>query len=502
MSLFSNVLSQTRVRLVPAGITLAAALVTVGCGNSYRPVVTPINPTGPAAQPISYAAVVSSPSPNSDGVATVIDYSGDSILAQAPIGPNPFAFTLDSNGANGYTVNSDKTLTNFEVSTTEPQEKDIHYSTLPVDAQVVGLFSPTAGLWASDLNGNVIDVMAISGTAQAFKLAIPVAPTPISVVGLGTLSQRVYSISQNVPFDVTCNNSPHSVTTNGEADALEVTTFTVSNRIPLGACPVYGVVSSNGARTFVLNRGSDTITVINSQQNTLDNQCPPPTGCVNQNGQTYFSHPTLPLSTTAVTATGITPPNGTTGFPAVAGPVYAEYIPATQQLVVADYDGASISLIDVSLDQYGNDSQTFGTTYTIPVGNNPASVTALADGSRAYTADQTDGTVHIVNLTSHTVEKSLGVTGHPRTVVSTQNSLYGKVYVASPDSTFLTIIRTDQDIVDTTVLIEGNIVDVRVTTQNGTRGNANISSRIPGGGQPCYLPGPTASLAACQAIPY
>jgi hypothetical protein len=85
-------------------------------------------------------------------------------------------------------------------------------------------------------------------------------------------------------------------------------------------------------------------------------------------------------------------------------------------------------------------------------------------------------------------------------VVSTSNSLYGKVYVSSPDSTFLTIIRTDQDIVDTTVLIEGNLVDVRVSSQTGTKGNANMSSRIPGGGQPCYKPGATASLAACQNI--
>ena len=150
----------------------------------------------------------------------------------------------------------------------------------------------------------------------------------------------------------------------------------------------------------------------------------------------------------------------------------------------------SISVIDVSLDEYGNDSPTFGTTFTIPVGNNPASVTVLYDGSRAYTANQTDGTVSIVNLTSHTVEKTaLPVIGHPRTVVSTQNSNYGKVYVASPDSPYLTIIRTDQDIVDTTVLVEGNIVDVRVSTQNGLSGNSNDDlSRSPGYGQPCNLP--------------
>ena len=488
MRLFPNVLSQSRGLLVQAGAALVIAAVIGGCGSNYRPVVTPINPSGPPAQPISYAVVVSSPSAGSAGVATVLDYSGDTVMVQALIGPNPAAFSLDAAGANGYTVNSDGTLTNFQVSATEPQEKDIHYSTLPVSAQIVGLFSPTAGLWASDLNGNVIDVLAISGSAQAFKLAVPVAPTPVSVVGIGAIGQHVYAISQNVPYDVTCNNAPSSVAQAGEADAIEVTSYTVSARIPLGKCPVYGVMSPDGRRTFVLNRGSDTITVINSQNNTLD-ACTP---FLNQGGQLVTCHPSLPLSSAA----GLTGPN----VPAVAGPVYAEYISATQQLVVADYDGGTVSLIDVSLDIYGNDGPNFGTTYSIPVGRNPASVTALADGTRAYTADQTDGTVHILNLASHNVEKVLSVTGHPRTVVSTQNSLYGKVYVASPDSTFLTIIRTDQDIVDTTVLIEGNISDVRITTQNGSKGNPDITSRIPGAGQPCYVPGTEASLVTCQNI--
>jgi DNA-binding beta-propeller fold protein YncE len=494
MSLFPNVSSQSRLLLVQAGAALVISALIGGCGNNYRPVVTPINPSGPAQQPIAYAVVVSSPAVGSPGVATVVDYSGDTIMVQAPIGPNPFAATVDSSGSNGYTVNSDGTLTNFQVGSQQPQEKDIHYSTLPASAQVVGLFSPLAGLWASDLNGNVIDVLAINGSAQAFKLAVPVAPTPVAVVGLGTIGQHVYSISQNVPYNVTCNTAPASVSQVGEADAIESSNYTVSARIPLGKCPVYGVMSPDGRRTFILNRGSDTITVINSQSNSLD-QCTP---FYNQNGQLVTCHPSLPLSTTA----GLTGPN----VPAIAGPVYAEYIPLTQQLVVANYDGGTVSVIDVSLDEYGNDSATFGTTFTIPLLNNngtpthPAAVTALADGSRAYTADQTDGTVHVLNLSSHTVVKVLNVSGHPRTVVSTSNSLYGKVYVVSPDSTFLTIIRTDQDIVDTTVLIEGNLIDVRTTNQNGTKGNANVTSRLPGGGQPCYIPGTEGSLATCQNI--
>jgi hypothetical protein len=511
MSLFPMNLRGTRALLIQSVVAIAVAAVISGCGSTYRPVVTPINPTGPAAQPSSLAIVISSPSTTSDGIATVIDYSGDTIVAEAAVGLAPVAFSLDENGTTGYTVNSDGTLTNFP-ATSSLQEKNVTYSTLPSAAQSVNLFSPSSGLWVADLDGNVADVL--TGSPETFKLSIPVAPIPTEIAGPGTVGTRNYAISLNNSKsstlsydDMTCNTAPSTVTQTGEADALEIASYTVSAQIPVGVCPVYAIQGSE--RLFVLNRGSDTITVINSQNNTLDS-CTPFT---NQNGQTVNCHPTLPLSTTAVTNTGITPPNGTTGMTAVAGPVYGEYISATQELVVSNYDGGTISVIDVSLDEYGNDSSTFGTTYTVPVGNtatpSPASVTALADGSRAYTANQNDdsgtgnGTVTIVNLTSHTVEKTLSVVGHPRTVVSTSNSLYGKVYVASPDSPYVTIISTEEDIVDTTVLVEGNVVDVRVSTQNGSSGNSNTMSRRPGAGQPCYMPGTAAeaSLTACQTLP-
>jgi YVTN family beta-propeller protein len=492
--------------LVQAGVAFAAAALVAGCGSTYRPVVTPINPSGPPAQPLSLAVVVSSPSPSSPGIATVIDYSGDTVMAQSPIGPGPLTFTVDESGSTGYTVNSDGTLTNFPVST-QLQQKNVTYSTLPATASSVGLFSPSVGLWVTDLTGDVVDVM--TGAPETFKLAIPVAPTPIAIAGPPVLGQHNYSISLNnsstpagskIPYqDMTCNNAPSSVTQTGEADALETSSFTVSARIPLGKCPVYALSSSDNRRFFVLNRGSDTVTVINSQNNTL-NTCVPFT---NQNGQLVTCHPTLPLSSGAVADTGITPPNGTTGMTATAGPVYAEYNAATSQLIVANYDGGTVSVIDVSLDQYGNDSPTFGTTFTIPVGKSPAAVTVLNDGSRAYAANQADGTVSVINMSSHTVTKALAVTGHPRTVVSTSNSLYGKIYVASPDTPYLTILRTDLDIVDTTILVQGDIMDVRVSTQNAVSGNATVTSRRPGAGQPCYLPGAaaSASLVSCQTLP-
>ena len=528
MRLFPMISGQGRALLAQAGGALAIAVLIAGCGDNYRPTVTPVYSTGPAAQPSSYAVVVSSTGTNTDGVVTLIDYSGDSILTEATIGPGPTAFTLDELGATGYTVNSDGTLSNFAI-TTSLQTKNVSFSTLSPTSKIVNLMPPSSGLWATDLNGDVVDLF--QGSPQAFKLAIPVATSasaatmPMFIAGSPTLSgEREYVISQNVPDAplqiqteaVTCNNPANfaSVPT-GVATPIEISSNTTDPAIPVGKCPVFAVPSTDQQRLFVLNRGDDTITVINARNNTLD-ACTP---FQNQNGQWVTCHQTIQL-------------------PTGSGPIYAEYAPATQQLVVANYDGGSISVIDVPLDEYGNDSNTytntncttyascgaitggFGTVHNIKVGNtatpNPASVTVLYDGTKAYTANQNDGeqngTVTVVNLSTYTVEKTITVVGHPRTVVNTQNSEYAKIYVGSPDSPYITIIEsspTITDAIDTTVLVEGTVVDVRTTSQNGNSGNNDYSSRVPGYGQPCNLSpssmvstyGANYTLAECQAIP-
>jgi DNA-binding beta-propeller fold protein YncE len=512
MRLFFMISGQGRALWAQAGGALALAALIAGCGDNYRPTVTPVNGNGPPAQPASYAVVVSSTNTgsqgstgaSSDGVVTIIDYSGDTIMTEATIGPGPTAFTIDNFGSNGYTLNSDGTLSNFAISTSL-QTKNVSFSSVSSTAQIVNLMPPASGLWATDLNGDQVDLFA--GSPQAFKQSIPVAssgsaPTmPVFIAGSPTPSgQREYVLSQNVgnANPLACNISPRTAGVNGVATPIEISSDTADPSMPVGICPVYAVETSDLQRLFVLNRGDDTITVINTANNTLDS-CTP---FQNQNGQWVTCHKTIQL-------------------PAGSGPIYAEYNAATQKLVVANYDGGTVSVIDVPLDQYGNDANTytnsncttyaacgtitggFGTVHTIAVGNtatpNPASVTVLYDGSKAYTANQNDdstvnstgnGTVTVINLTTYTVEKTLTVVGHPRTVVSTQNSEYAKVYVDSPDQPYITIIQstpTITDQIDTAVNVEGLPIDIRTTTQNGTSGNNNYSSRVPGYGQPCNL---------------
>ena len=139
----------------------------------------------------------------------------------------------------------------------------------------MNLFSPSSGLWISDLNGSLADIF--TGSPETFKLSVPVGSNPVMVIGPGQIGQRNYVIAQGPVTDRSgsCNLSPTTAPA-GEADAIEVASNTVSARIPLGSCPVYAVESPDGKRLFVLNRGGDatnpngSISVINSQNNTSD----------------------------------------------------------------------------------------------------------------------------------------------------------------------------------------------------------------------------------------
>lgn len=432
-----------------ATLGLLALAGTVGCGNQYRPVVNPVTPTGPAAQPSAYAVVLSQPSmpatgalpldncevaastySSTQGITTVVDFSGDSIMAQAQIGIGPLTFALDASGSSAYVPNADCTLNTVPIST-QLQTKNVQSSTLLSEPIPINVLPISGGIYVVQKNRQ--DAIAwMSGTAPpSLKQEIAVAPVPINMTGIPT-GQRVYAISQgsstgSSPKWGDCD-TPSSVTANGEADSIEVATNTVSSQIPLGICPVYGLTSADGKRTFILNRGSGTITVINSQLNTLDRTI-------------------------------------TVG----AGPVFADLYTTANLLVTANYDSGTVSIIDVTLDNYGNDASTFGNVLkTVSLGTHPAAVTILQNGSKAYVANKEEGTVSVIDLSSFTVEKTISVGGNPRSIVSIYNYPTGKVYVSGQTgstSPYLTVIRTDTDVVSTTLQMQGNIVDVHTTAQ-------------------------------------
>jgi YVTN family beta-propeller protein len=480
----------------------ALSVLAAGCGNQYRPVITPINPTGPGAIPTAYVTVVSQPgfSPLAPGVVgpcsgtsystpaiyTLLNFSGDSIVAQANGGLGPLTFSLDNSGSSVYSPNCDGSLTTADATTNSLQSKNVQNSTLTPGSEPTNTLLANGNLYVTQVGlhgsscviynpNNPVDpvsnpapdsgdcVAQMTGSPPALKQEIPVAPSLINFAGY-TTAERMYSISQgntkggNLAWG-SCAN-PSSVTTTGEADAIETASNTISMRLPLGICPVYGFMTQDGQRTFIMNRGSGTVTVINSQLNALD--------AVNGNG------------TIAVGK----------------GPVFADYYRNGQVLVTANYDDNSISLIDTSLDIYGNDSATFGKVLaTVPVGLHPVEVAVLQDGSRVYVANQGDpasntpGSVSVVDLRNYQVLKTIPLTANPHAIAAVYNYPIGKVYVTSQNSSFLTIIRTDTDVISDTMEMEGNIVEMRVNSQYPGQvqqgvNNYQAESRSVGSGAP------------------
>jgi len=485
---YFSIPQRARAGVAAVAATVAGGIVAlaVGCGNQYRPVVTPINPTGPAAFPTAQITVVSQPGfgPLPPGVTgpcagvtystpaiyTLLDFSGDSVTAQANGGNGPITFSMESGGADVYSPNCDGTLTTAQSTTSSLLTKYVLTSTLLPGSQPTNTLLANGDLYVTEagLHGPTClatnCVAQMTGSPDALKQEIPVAPSLINLVGF-TSGERIYAISQGnsgggaQPAWGDCAN-PAAVTVSGEADAIETNTNTISVRLPLGICPVYGFMTPDTQRTFIMNRGSGTVTVINSQLNAID-----------------AAHPAIAVG---------------------AGPVFADYYRTGQLLVTANYDSGTITIIDASLDAYGNDSATFGTVRaTVAVGLHPVEVAVLQDGSRVYVANQGDiaagtpGSVSIVSLTNYAVEKTipLAAPANPHAIGAIYNYPIGKVYVASQNSPYLTIIRTDTDIVSDTVEMEGNIVDMHVNAQypgQSTPGalNYQTESRSVGSGAP------------------
>lgn len=438
------------------GATALATLLSVGCGNTYRPVVSAINPVGPAGQPTKYAVAISNPGANELGLLTFVDFSGDTTLSTPSIFSSPSYFAQTSTGTEGYVINSSGLLSDFgESNPTGLLTTNIPQTTLPAGAGPVNVSVISVGgtgdtIFVPEATTNKIAELNNSGPALIQELSVD--PNPVYVVGVDG-APRVYAISQNTSG-------------NGDVAAIEATTLSTSATIAVGQTPVYGVMSTDGRRAFIVNKGSGNVSVLNVVNNAPD---------------------TTPLI----------PATGTLG----ANPVWADVNPLTNQLVVLNAGNGttagSLSIINVPLctatTQTTNpncdtnnpvDAQGFGTVVqTVPVGINPTMVSVLRDSTdpRAYVVNQKDstglcttgeGSVTVVSLATDAVEATICATsnatsiatadgaptliyGHPNNVAATTGSPTGKVYITSPDSLYMTVLFTDEDSVDTHITLQG-----------------------------------------------
>jgi YVTN family beta-propeller protein len=416
------------------------------------------------------------PTCGSLGLLTIVDFSGDTVLSTPNILTNPSYFMLNTNGGQGYVVNAQGSLDTFPLSNpTALITSGITQTTLPVNNIPISItaLAPASGLstiFIPESNTNSIAAINALTAALYDNVGIQGATDPVYVVGAAG-APRVYAISQN------SQKFPGF----GQVDSLEtVSTISLSDsaQIPVGIAPIYGVMTPDDRRAFILNQGSGTVSVINVPNNAPD-----------------AYKPTINVGT---------------------APVWADLDSVDTQLVVlnqgATGQAGSLSIVNIPLcnpsAQPSNpncsvanpvDATNFGQILaTVPVGINPTMVSVLqgADGNppAAYVINQGDstgtcpnntnaGTVTVINLQTDQVVTTIcgicGISGsaatalangtsnvifgHPNSISATGGQPAGKVYVTSSDNQYMSVIYTDTNTVQTHIPLQGNGLRVLVT---------------------------------------
>ena len=446
--------------------TVVASVATIAlaaCGNTYRPVVSSINPVGPAGQPTKYAIAVSSNGPTAQGLVTLVDFSGDTIVNTTLIGVNPQFFQVAATGFEGYTINGDGTLNSFSISSSLLYS-DVLQTTLLANSKPISLYSQGVNTYIAESGRNAI--AQLSGLPPALKQELPTGANTVYTVGAGS-SPRAYALVQG-----------SNTAANGTVVPIETSSNTIDSPITVGVQPIYGVMTADSRRAFIMNKGSNSVSVINSQTNAPDT----------------FVLNGVNLNT----------------IPVGLAPVWADFAPTFNEILVANAgDGvnpgsvtvANIALCNANVVNTNPncnptnpvDAVGFGQVLaTIPVGVNPVMIAVLQDGSEAFVANAgnpnlpcntpttanpvANCSISIINLATNTVIATVPavasinqadgyVHGRPNWIAVTTGTPTGKAYITAGDSSDISIIRSDNNTIQTHLPLQGNGVAVRVNAQ-------------------------------------
>jgi len=197
-------------------------VICIACGETYRPVVIPINNNPPT--PSSFHAVfgISSNTPNFPGGAMQIDVSGDTVIGETPtsdlskpnLGDVPTHAAMIANNTRVFVASAG--------------------SVLPGGSDVVSSFSPAI---QSPVGGGLGTVTTIS---------LPAGSQPVF---LGTTQSS---------FMYVANFGTNSVST------ISLATNAVTNTAPVGTHPVSLAELPNGNKLYVANQGSNTVSSVNT----------------------------------------------------------------------------------------------------------------------------------------------------------------------------------------------------------------------------------------------
>ncbi|HYL92303.1 MAG TPA: YncE family protein [Alphaproteobacteria bacterium] len=324
-------------------LAVLCVALAVGCNDTLRQFITQV--PGPSGDPAASAQMVFlSNNPAGDGSDTHIDVSGDTRVAVIPSGPNP-AF-LGKSGSLAFIVNGNGTVTTYlallQITVFPPGTNTF---TLPAitSGSAAGASTSNNNLYIANQNSNDVSVIPGGGTAA-----------------LGT---NVLAGSQPVAIASNANSNKAYVVNRGSNNVTVISAIdntVVGPPIPVGASPIWAVMSTDATHVFVVNQGDGTVSVIDT---VIDKVIPCAPG------------PSCNPVTHAISVG--------------ASPNFAFYDSRLQRLYVNNSGANTLSVIKADGIDIGAVPPVLPGALppiALSAGPLPTSVTALADGTKAYVA--------------------------------------------------------------------------------------------------------------------
>lgn len=388
------------------GLRACGAVLCVficGCGDTFRPVATPLPLPSPTPQSFRLAVFTACQvDPNTKdcsptgatSMAVDVNVSGDTIEGIVPVGLSPkFALVENSLIVSVFTADFDGGTITTETDshlTATPSVSDAGTLGLPAGAKPISMVNANGTIYVAESGRNVVGVLGAS--PQALTAEIPVGTHPVNLTVLPN-GQKVYSVNQ----------------ADGTVTVISTANNSVLATVAVGSSPVWAVPSADSNFVYVVNQGSNSVSVIDATSDALAS----------------FSCSTPPCAANPIQVG--------------SAPNTAVFDAANQRVLVTNPGSNSVTVIDAN-----RSSPSFLLNpRNISVGTNPTAVTALADGTRFYVANTGSNSVSVVNSLSLLVSKTVPVGTSPVSISSDAES--AQVLTANRDSFDVSVINTSTD---------------------------------------------------------
>lgn len=367
------------IRLAGVAFSLSIALLLTGCGDTFRPVVTPFPTPGGDPQAARTAFVLSHgvPQPGTNhcadgsaepcrGASTEIDVPGDTNMGNRVQGRTPWHAFIGTSGTTPvslFVANRDSDTVTFYAPFLSGSAMTT--ISLPSGSQPVFVNSTESGgsIYVAESGRDKIGVISAGVTQLSQEIDLASGAKPVAVIETADKS-RLYSINKG----------------NGTVTVIATLDKKVLGTISVGGKPVWAIATPDSKFLFVLNRGTGGAGYVSLLSTS--------------NNQTEVGR--FPVGASADVTD--TPLDNPMAYDNTAQRLYVVNSTDNTLTVFSTSTLASSSAISEIKPQ---------SPVALPANSGPVSVAALADGSRAYTGNAGTGTVSVIDTRALTL-KALG----------------------------------------------------------------------------------------------